>query len=371
MTKILVIDDDLSIRNSLKEILTILSFETIIAPDSATGILLAKTDFPDLILCDIMMPNIDGYQVLKELKENSLTTNIPFIFLTAKSHFSEIREGMNMGADDYIVKPFTFKDLSRAINIRLEKKRTSEIETEKKLVELRTNISSHLPHELYTPLNGIMGPAQLLAQLPEKLSVEKIAEMGRLIYSSAERLHNIIQNFVLYSELELITNDQEKIAELKSKKEFCCPDYIILNSAECISNKYNRNSDLILPIIDENIRINMSESYFQIVVNQLIENAFKFSTPNSPIQISSHIDNDKMTYCFSIIDSGRGMTDEQIKRIGGYMQFERKKYEQQGAGLGLAIARKIVELHDGDFMIESVIGEKTIVTINLSLYEEK
>ncbi len=369
MTKILVIDDDLSIRNSLKEILSILSFETIIAPDSATGIVLAKTDFPDLILCDIMMPNLNGYQVLKELKKNSLTANIPFIFLTAKSHFYEIREGMNMGADDYIIKPFTLKDLSTAINIRLEKKRTREIETEKKLVELRTNISSHLPHELYTPLNGIMGPAQLLAQLPEKLSVEKIAEMGKLIYSSAERLHNIIQNFVLYSELEIITNDQEKIAELKSKKEFCFPDYIILNSAEFISNKYNRNSDLILPIIDENICINISEYYFQIVVNQLIENAFKFSTPNSPIQISSHLD--KMNYCFSIVDSGRGMTDEQIERIGGYMQFERKKYEQQGAGLGLTIARKIVELHDGHFMIESVIGEKTIVTINLSLYEEK
>lgn len=363
MKTILIIDDDNQIINSLKQILQVLDFNVITAEKSSDGINLAKQVLPDLILCDITMPEMDGYEVLDALKRNSLTVNIPFIFLTAKSNRKQIREGMNLGADDYLTKPFTIHELRDTIYTRLAKKEQIETEIEEKLEELRNNISLYLPHELYTPLNGIITTAQLLENCADKLTIKQIRNMGEIISFSGHRLQKTIEKFILCSELELISSDSQEMAELRSKTEKCYTNNIVIDIAQSITNEYKRNNDLILNITDQ--AINIPKQYFQTVVTELIDNAFKFSEANTPVEISSNIYDS--FYTISITNHGRGMTKQQIKKIGAYMQFERKKYEQQGTGLGLSIAKKIVELYGGELIIESVINEKTIVNILLPI----
>lgn len=139
--RILIIEDDADIRENLNELLGLLGYSTDTASDGAEGIELAIENPPDLILCDILMPNCDGYEVFQKLQENNLTRDIPFIFLTAKAELKEIRTGMSLGADDYIVKPFAMQDLKNSIKIRLEKAKrtntvkipTTEASTSKKL----------------------------------------------------------------------------------------------------------------------------------------------------------------------------------------------------------------------------------------------
>ena len=119
--KILIIDDHKDIRENIAEILSLDGYETLLAPDGRKGVEVAIAEKPDLVICDIMMPELDGYGVLHLLKKNSETQHIPFVFLTAKAERSDFRKGMDMGADDYISKPFDDYELLSAIETRLKK----------------------------------------------------------------------------------------------------------------------------------------------------------------------------------------------------------------------------------------------------------
>lgn len=121
MHKLLVIEDDYSVRTSLVDILESAGYKVYSVADGNSGISLAKEIIPDLILCDILMPGLDGYGVFEKLKDNDKTNIIPFIFLTAKTTIGDITTGLGMGADDYIIKPFRAKELINRIKIRIDK----------------------------------------------------------------------------------------------------------------------------------------------------------------------------------------------------------------------------------------------------------
>lgn len=121
MTKILVIEDELTVREIICEILVAEKFDVFGAEDGEIGVQLAQDKTPDLILCDVMMPVLDGYEVLSELRKNLTTAVTPFIFITAKASNLDLRLGMALGADDYITKPFTKDDLLGAVTARLQR----------------------------------------------------------------------------------------------------------------------------------------------------------------------------------------------------------------------------------------------------------
>lgn len=121
MKKILLIEDNPDMRDNTAEILELAKYEVITASNGVEGVRLAQSELPDLIVCDIMMPELDGYGVLHLLGKDAATENIPFIFLTAKAEKSDHRKGMGMGADDYLTKPFENTELLHAIEIRLKK----------------------------------------------------------------------------------------------------------------------------------------------------------------------------------------------------------------------------------------------------------
>ncbi len=121
MKKVLIIDDNTDVRENIAEILELANYEVHTAEDGKRGVQLAKEVLPDIILCDIMMPNLDGYGVLQILSNDPKTARIPFIYLSAKTEQSDIRKGMNLGADDYITKPFEETDLLQALEARIQR----------------------------------------------------------------------------------------------------------------------------------------------------------------------------------------------------------------------------------------------------------
>src|SRR5690606_30754276 len=121
MKKILLVEDDTSLRENVEELLELSGFEVLSASNGRIGVELALSQRPDLVLCDIMMPELDGYGVLEELSLNASTRHIPFIFVTAKTERFEVRKGMDLGADDYLTKPFEEDELLGAIQSRLDK----------------------------------------------------------------------------------------------------------------------------------------------------------------------------------------------------------------------------------------------------------
>lgn len=123
MTKILTIEDDDNIRDLIMETLTLEKFEAIAAKNGRQGVELATKYLPDLIICDVIMPELDGYGVLQKLNRNPETRAIPFIFLTGKNTMDDFRQGMNLGANDYLTKPFTSEELVTAVKVRLQRYR--------------------------------------------------------------------------------------------------------------------------------------------------------------------------------------------------------------------------------------------------------
>jgi len=146
MKKILVIEDDTETRNNLVLMLEMEGFKPCSAPNGQAGVEAAKKELPDVILCDVSMPKLDGYGVLEALRANEKTVSIPFIFLTAKGDKKDLRTGMNLGADDYLTKPASAKEVLEAINARLERHGEKEQAAMAK-VELKTNFDSAKPLE--------------------------------------------------------------------------------------------------------------------------------------------------------------------------------------------------------------------------------
>ncbi len=361
MNTILVIEDEPQIRENIEEILILSEFEALTAPNGQIGLEIAKTKLPNLIICDIMMPELDGYGVLSALRQDEITTNIPVIFLTAKAERSDFRHGMVLGADDYLTKPFTPEELLNAITTRLEKQAAVERQSQAKLDELRINIAHSLPHELNTPLNGILGMSQLLMNNRDLIDESEEVEIAESIYTSANRLHKLTQRFLVYSNLELVIRDQKKIRHIREKSDKCLTKAIINDVSDKKAKELNREKDLKLELQESNVEI--PEQKFIKVIEELIDNAFKFSLPGSEVRVISNFSDRKFN--LYVIDHGKGMTNDKIERIGAFVQFDRKSYEQQGSGLGLTIVQHIVKLYGGELIIESIPEKRTIVSIYL------
>jgi len=360
VAKILVIEDEESIRENILDLLEAENFEGIGAINGQVGIKLANEQIPDLILCDMMMPEVDGHGVLKALRSEPLTATIPFIFLTAKADKSDIRTGMELGADDYITKPCTPQELLKAIAIRLEKQKTISRQSQKTLDELRTNISMSLPHELRTPLNAIMGFSELILSEYQVLEESDMLEMIGQIQTSGHRLYRLIQNFLLYAELEIAATNPELLKEMRNS-EFSCVKSLLTQKARQQAKHANRVDDLQLNLHDSSVAIDSVR--LAKIVEELLDNAFKFSLEGTPVLLSTLVEN--QTFILSVKDQGRGMTADQIAQLEAYRQFDRKLYQQAGLGLGLAIVQRLAELHGGKFKIESLPQQETIVCVSL------
>ena len=363
MSKILVIDDEPWLREMIRLALEQQQFEIIEAADSAEGVAQAREHLPDLILCDVNMDKTGaGYTTLAKLREDAATAAIPFILMTGLADAAGMRHGMDLGADDYLPKPFKVDELYATVNARLRKAQSVREEAEKKLSQLRSQISLMLPHEMRTPLNGIISNSEMLAESAASLDPKTIAEMSQEICASGQRLERLIENFLIYAQLEIVATDPQSITTLRSAKTSRTAE-LVRATAIAQAEKAGRLNNLILDLADTSLP--MTEDYFKKIVAELVQNAVKFSNAGSPVRVRLAATATEVE--FSVHDDGRGFSIEQIRRIGAYVQFERKMQDEQGFGLGLAIAKKLVELHGGTLAIASEPGEGSTVTIKLPL----
>jgi two-component system, sensor histidine kinase and response regulator len=360
--KVLVIDDTQDVRVIISESLNLYGFITLTAEDGTSGVDVARQHIPDLIICDINMPNMDGYATLTALREDETTATIPFIFLSGATDKINMRRGMELGADDYLTKPFTHKELMAAVNARLEKQADLQRQSEKKLDELRGNISMALPHELRTPLNGILGLASIMIDDGAKMAPEEILESAKFIHESALRLHRLIENFLLHSQIELMASEKKKI-ETSSNSVPVALEQTIPEITRKVAARFGREADLVLEVSPGTLLI--PPDHFKKIVEELVDNAFKFSDKGKHVRVSTATSGHSCL--LTINDRGRGMTKEQISTIGPHMQFERKTFEQQGSGLGLVIAKRLTELLGGQMLIESNSGLGTTVRVSFAM----
>jgi len=369
---VLIIDDVADNFDVIESILSDQDYQLHYAANGRDAIAGLSIFQPDLILLDVMMPEMDGIEVCKRIKASPEWQTVPIIMVTALNSKSDLANCLNAGADDFISKPINSIELRARINSMLRiKQQYNSIQNlstiqaytikilESTLDELRGTFSSRMSHELNTPLSGIIGAIDLLLADLENMDIAEIREMLGWADESVHRLESLTNNFLIYLELESSKIRQSSFNSSHTKLSISSIESML----QLYTQRANRSNDFIFSI--ESAEISLSEKYFLTIINELVDNAMKFSSLGTTIKVSSQVVEEMFN--LSIQDLGRGMTEDQIDKIGAFMQFDRKIYEQQGIGLGLRIVKKIVELAGGKFSINSIYQQETTVNISLPI----
>lgn len=362
--KILLIDDSEFILESTSTLLMFEGYEVITADNGEDGIKMAIDEMPDLIICDVSMPGFSGYDVVEKIRATTSTLSIPFIFLTAFTEKSKMREGMEKGANDYLTKPFTKKELIAAINSQWKSVANVETKVASQVEIVGKKLNYALPHEFRTVISQLLNSVTVLRDNIEILEKSDVVEVCDQMSVIIKRLNRITENFLLFTKLENYANSPDSIEELRSA-QVDEPFAIINDVAENVAVKYDRISDIVELNATFDISVSMASDLFHRLVDEILDNAFKFSHKGSIVSIDSTIKGDK--FYVIVADLGKGMSKEQLKSLGAFMQMNREKNEQQGVGIGLSIAKKIVELHDGTFEISSELNKGTSIEFSVPL----
>ena len=363
MSKILVIEDETPVRENIIELLTAEGYEAIGARDGEDGVRLVWEELPDLIICDILMPKLDGYGVLAKISHEPQLANIPFIYLTARIGRDDMRSGMGMGADDYIPKPFTRNELLQAITARLGRLQKLEAVAEKKIIDLRNNITYSLPHELMTPLSVVLGYSELLVDQVDRMDRTSIRNIAVDIRQSSKRILHLIQNYLLFAELDILLSNPDRSRPQHFSAQPQDASALIHEIAENVAFTNGRPEDLVIDAAEGLIMV--SEFHFGKIIEEILDNAFKFSPAGSQVTVEGRLVEEGNSYQVSFIDRGRGMTAEQIRSIDGFIQFDRHIYEQQGLGLGLFLVKQLCRVYKGSIKLSSIPGQETRIEIIL------
>ncbi len=365
--RILVIEDEQNIRENIQELLEAKNYLIRTAPNGKQGVLEAIDFRPHLILCDVMMPKMDGFKVLEYVRKTAMIQNTPFIFLTAKIDKTDIRHGMELGADDYITKPFTAKDLVRTIETRLKRQEKIVGEYAKVKHELDTTVFATYYHEFNTPLHGILGGLNLLINARDSFSEKQMQDLLFSILKSGLRLNHSLANLMLFEEIKRAEVYTELISMFtQGKAQGNWQAKVKTEVITMAKEIYNRVDDLEIDLEQAEIRINAE--YLMRIILELTDNALKFSKSGFKVKITGRKVDDE--YVIDVEDSGRGFYIESLDEIAPFKQFNRRKFEQQGLGVGLYIVKRLADYNQGEIKIISNEGEGTKVSVHLPLLSD-
>jgi two-component system sensor histidine kinase/response regulator len=343
--KILIVDDQPEVRETLKELLEINGHEVLAAEDGVAGVKLAEQS-PDFIFCDVAMPRLDGPGVLAAIRQMPGVCDTPFVFLTGFAERDQQREGMTQGADDYITKPFSERDILDAIAARTRRQQGLREKIIALVEQHRREIHAHWSHELLTPLNAVMGGLDLLGDT-DHISRAELKEMLSFIREGARRQERLARKLIRHFHL------QRMLDSAPPPEPDCCPAALSITvGAAKAAREMNRTDTLAVATAAGDVA--SRAELLRDAIYEVVANAVTFSPPGSPVTVSGVVRDG--SYRIDISDQGQGMTAEQRAQIGPFTQFGRQKREQQGLGLGLAIAEATAKLAGGNLTLEAGAG---------------
>ncbi len=346
MSKILVIENSRSVRMDVVNLLKKKGYEVIEAENGRLGIDSAKKYLPDLIISDVSLPEIDGYEVIRELKKEIATSSIPFILLTVKEGQSKVSYKINPDSDDNLNKPYKTTDLISVIEYRLKPKNYID----KKVENLNKSIAKSLPHELRSPLIAVNNLSKTIIEKYSGSNRDEILDLVGKINEAGYNLYKVFQKFLLFSEIEIINTDKEQLKALHNLPPIHA-EKLIRSTAFEVLTEYGRDGDLNINL--QEAHLFMENEHMKFIIEELLDNACKYSEKGTQIILNSRIEKDN--YVIEIIDYGRGLGYDDIKEIGLPKQFGVDILSRNGFGLGLTVVRKLVSLYNGEFELT---GEK-------------
>jgi two-component system sensor histidine kinase/response regulator len=348
-SKVLIVDDAVDTVELLKKRLRFEGYDTAEAYDGEEGLKLVAEYSPDLIILDVLMPKLDGYEVCQRLKSDETTKYIPVLMLTAKGGVEDKVRGLDIGADHYLAKPFDYKEVSARVRSLVATKAAREKLVEEEKLGALEHMMEEVAHEIRNPLTSIGGFARRVHdRLPQGDPNKKYLEM---IINDVARLENMMKELlelettaISYKEL---TNINDVIMEALKSFEQDLEDGGIETKTELGDN---------LPLIS------IDQEQMKMALANLIRNSIEAMQDKLKIlKITSRISDGRME--IQVSDTGKGIPKDKIKNI--FEPFSTSK--TRGPGVGLTFTLKIIQGHRGTVSVESEPGKGTIFTIRLPL----
>lgn len=362
---ILVVEDDLAMRDGICEILEMAGYAVNVASNGKEALTLLESDPPELIVSDIMMPEMDGYHFYERVRENDEWLTVPFIFLTAKAEKADILHGKSMGVDDYLIKPFDADELLVAVKSKLTRMRHLR-ETTLEQVELLSNqitradrmatmgqLVAEFAHEIKNPLTAITAYAQFVQRRMVQREPEAAQDMERIV-RQAKRISKMAEDVLAYSRKEPLevrqTDIHYLIDEVLAFLEFRLKKWGI-----GVETRFDPNMPFLL--VDPDL-------LEQVFLNIIINAAYAMEKGGTLTVITEwQGDNEPPTARFSFMDTGAGIPPDDLSRI--FEPFFTTKPVGKGTGLGLYVCQNVMEKHGGHIEVESQVGEGSTFHIDL------
>ena len=352
---VLVVDDVVSNVLLLKVLLTNEKFKVVTANNGKDALVQAAEKQPDLILLDVMMPEMNGFEVSEKLKANPVTQNIPIIFLTALNTTSDIVKGFKVGANDFISKPFNKEELvirvTHQISLvaakRIILRQTEEL---RKTIMGRDKLYSVIAHDLRSPMGSIkMVLNMLILSLPPSQIGEEMYQMLSMANQSTEDVFALLDNLLKWTKSQI------------GKLNVVYQDFNIVENIASVIEIFNLVAGIknikLRYLGDDKIEVHADIDMMKTIMRNLLSNAIKFSYNDSEIVVGARIVDDSVVV--SVRDSGKGMSEEdQRKLLNTETHFS--KYgtnNEEGSGLGLLLCLDFAVKNGGRLWFESEEGK--------------
>lgn len=342
MKKILLIDDEITVRDTMELLLRHHGYDVISAPDGLAGVKLARSNKPDLVISDIVMEPVDGFMTLSILRQQRDTADIPVVLVTGQKDLKDARQGMILGADDYLTKPFTAEDLLATVKNLIDRRAEALATAAKQVTRLKDLLFSPLPDELDKSLGNIGGTAAQIAASPAAEAAAQLREQGNSIFGMTIKLKRDIRHALILAQLNVIAGDgnaQEVLRESEAGELSSIVEEVVDRLAE----DCKRKDDMRMEI--GHVQVAMGSQALSKLMEELIGNALRHSPPKSPITVRAEV-----------ADSSVHLTIEnEMLNPVPYTCGDPNKTVVIGndssagmkPGLGVELARRLVELHGG------------------------
>lgn len=362
---ILVIDDQAQNLQILSTTLRAAGYQVAAANSGFTALRILEKRLPDLILCDIMMPEMDGYAVCRQLKSQATTQDIPLIFLTAKTESEDVLLGFEVGAVDYVTKPFNTGELLARVKTHTELKRARDtILTYTHQLEALNEEKNHFlgiaAHDLKNPLTTIMLSAEMVQLKRDRIRPEDLDLYIGIIYKDAERMLMIVSNLLDVNRIEA--------GKIPLRPEVLELEQFLQRLIKQYEMTAERKQITLRPLMPELPPTLISDPHivFQIADN-LLSNAIKYSPPGRTVEMTIQQVKDRIE--FAVCDQGPGLTAEDRAKL--FQKFTRLSARPTGGenstGLGLSIVKMLCELLQATIRCESEPGEGARFVVSFPL----
>ncbi len=351
---ILIVDDTQQNIQVLGSILMKENYQISVARNGLEALSAVEEVKPDILLLDIMMPELDGFETCKRLKESPDTKDIPIIFLTAKIETDDIIKGFELGAVDYITKPFNAKELLVRVNTHLDLKHSHESlrlkeQQLREAIAAKDRFFSIVHHDLKDPFNILIGFSQLLLLNYDKYEEEKIKEIVQHIFDSTKQASNLLENLVQWARSQ---TGQIQWSPCKIDIRNIVKENIEILNDTALKKNVRLHSEIKKPSF-----VYADENMINIIVRNLISNGLKYTPDGGEVRISAR-DSDEFVELI-ISDTGIGMGKDDIEKLFriDVHYTTRGTSEETGTGLGLILCKKFIEKNGGKIRVESTLGK--------------